>query len=543
MDAAERKDRKKELLRGMRSSFNNFGKVCLRIRAKNKAIVPFKMNRAQLYVHKKIEEQLADFGKVRALVLKGRQQGISTYVAARFYHKSSLWRGVNVYILSHEQPASDILFKIVDRYQEENPLAPHTGVCNAKELEFDRLGSTYKVATAGQKAGGRGGTGTLFHGSEVAFWANAADHFAASVQTVPDEDETEIILETTANGPMGEFYERWQDAEAGESDYLAIFVPWFWQEEYYREPPADFKLREGDDPEALSEVDYAEMFDLNLGQMCWRRGKVQELRSIDLFDQEYPATAQMAFVNSGEGSFIPALPVLRARKRTIESDGPLLMGADPAGPGGDRFAICGRRGHTVEFLEWRNKIGTAEAYQWCRAVILKHEPARFYVDAGGIGAAVLSLLRGDDDLPDRVVLGVNFGARSQAKKARPNAPGPKNRRAEMWNRLKEWLEGEEPVDIPDLDVLQADITAPGLKPNLTNDIQLETKEAMRLRKVRSPDLADALALTFASAIFIKDYVAKNKTPAYGNPDSISEKQSSVMQRPRSRLPSSHGWMM
>ncbi len=541
MDLAERKAKKKKLLQRMRGSFSDFGTKCLKVRAKSKKIIPFVWNTAQIYLHKRLEEQLARTGRVRALVLKGRQQGVSTYVGARFYHKASLWRGVNVYILAHEQPASDNLFKIVDRYQEHNPLKPHTGKSNAKELEFDRLGSLYKVATAGQKAGGRSSTGTLFHGSEVAFWQNAPDHFAASVQGVPEEDETEIILETTANGPTGEFYERWQEAELGKGDYIAIFIPWFWQEEYYREPEPGFELEDNGDPEIMSEVEYAEMFELSDGQMCWRRAKIYELRSADLFDQEYPATAQMAFVTSGEGTFIPALPVLRARKREVMGGGPLIMGADPAGPGGDRFAICGRRGHEVEYLKWRNKLETAEAFHWCKDVIMKHYPARFYVDAGGIGAAVLSLLKNDDELNERhpgVVRGVNFGARSQHKEVNPQKAGPKNRRAEMWNRMKEWLTNkDEPVSIPDIDALQADITGPRLKPNLTNDIQLEAKEDMRARQVRSPDLADALALTFASATLITDYVEKEAPKPYGNPDTPRPKETYMPQ-----VTNSNGWM-
>lgn len=503
-------DKKKlELVRAFRAELSLFCAKCMKIKTKNKKIVPFIFNTAQKYLHKRLEKQLAETGRVRALVLKGRQQGASTYVSARYYHKSTLWSATNVYILAHEQKAADSLFGMVDRYHDHNPIAPHVGTSNAKELEFDVLDSSYIVATAGQKAGGRSRTSNLFHGSEVAFWTNAGDHFASSVQTVADLPGTEIILESTANGPFGEFYERWQDAEAGKGDYVAIFIPWFWQEEYHREPEHGFKLDSTPEEDQLTEVEYAEAFDLNLGQVCWRRAKIKELGSYGLFDQEYPATAQMAFVNSNTESYIKALPVLRARKRQgVIAAGPLIMGADPAGPGGDRFSICGRRGHAVEYLKWRNKIGTAEAFHWCKDVILEHKPARFFIDAGGIGAAVLSLLRGDDDIPKGVVVGVNFGTPSQAKRARPHMPGPKNRRAEMWQRSKTWLDGEEPVSIPDLDVLQADATAPKLKRNLTNDIQLESKEDMRARGVRSPDLWDSLVLTFASLAFIKDYVDK-----------------------------------
>lgn len=525
-------------LRLMRSSLQKFGERCLKIKTKEKKIVPFVMNTAQIYTHKIVEDQIRRTGKVRVLTLKGRQQGLSTYVAARFYHKASMFSATNVYILSHEQKATDNLFDMVDRYHTLNPLAPTTGADSAKELEFAQLDSSYAVATAGKKAGGRGRTPHLFHGSEVAFWANASDHFAASVQGVPDIAGSEIILESTANGPSGEFYERWQEAEAGVSDYIPIFIPWYWQDEYTRAVDHEFELNSSAEEGQMSEVDYAEAFNLSLEQMAWRRAKTAELRSYNLFDQEYPATAQMAFVNSNVRSFIMGLDVLRARKRkSIVAAGPLIMGADPAGPGGDRFAIAGRRGHVIEHLDWRNKIGTSEAYHWCKETILKYSPARFNVDAGGIGAAVLSLLREDDDIPKNVVHGINFGAKSQFKHAQPQKPGPKNRRAEMWLRSKEWLTGDEPVSLPDLDVLQADATGTQLKPNLTNDIQLESKEDMRKRGVRSPDLWDAIVLTFASTTHIKNYVDKPKAKVeYGDID----KHKHV--RKVSRVTGRNGWM-
>lgn len=533
----EGEQRRVDAMRRLRKSLGLFSDKCLKIKTKSATIIPFELNTAQKYVHQKLEQQLKEKGFIRALVLKGRQQGISTYVAARYYHKASMTKATNVYILAHEQAASDSLFSIVDRYHDNNPLAPSHGASNSKELTFDKLDSTYIVATAGQKAGGRSRTSTLFHGSEVGFWVNAPDHFASSVQTVADLPGTEVILESTANGPNGEFYEQWQQAEAGDSDYQAIFVPWFWQEEYRRACDDDFELSEETTDDMISEREYAEMFGLDDEQSNWRRNKIKTMRNAQLFDQEYPATAAMAFVNAKIDSYISALPILRARKRVIESAGPLIMGADPAGPGGDRFAIAGRRGHKVEYLKWRNKLETAEAYQWCKQVILNKKPARFNVDAGGIGAAVLSLLKNDDDIPKGVVKGINFGGRSQHKMARPDKPGPKNRRAEMWTRMKDWLEDpDELVQIPDIDALQGDLTAPMLKATLTNDIQLESKEEMRNRGVRSPDLGDAIALTFASLQFIKNYVDKPKgKQEYGNPDA-------VVNTPVIREPTPNGWM-
>ncbi len=523
MNAQPTPEQAKALMKVVQNDSELFSRACCKVVAKNTKLVPFRWNKAQKALNRQLDNQLAEKGRVRALVLKGRQQGVSTFVAARFYWKASLNEGVKVYILAHEQTASTNLFEMMVLLHENNPLAPVTGKANAKQFEFPGLGSNYKVATAGQKAGGRSSTITYYHGSEVAFWKNDKDHFAASVQAVPEEDGTEIILETTANGPKGEFYERWQDATQGIGDYIAIFIPWFWQEEYSRPPEAGFTLNDAVEDGEISEVKYAEMFGCTLAQMCWRRAKIHELGGISNFNQEYPADAPMAFSNSGGNAFISSQPVLEARKRTVVGGGPLIIGADPAGPGGDRFAICGRRGHNVEFLDWRNKVGTSEAFEWCKSLIYDQRPARFNVDAGGIGAAILDLLKKDDalqrDFPG-VVRGINFGAPSQLKKVNPQKAGPKNRRAEMWNRMKQWLEnGDEPVSIPDEEALQADITAPRLKPTMTNDILLESKESMRNQGIKSPDLADALALTFASATVIWNYEEPNPlAKKYGNPD-------------------------
>lgn len=495
-----------QLLAKYREDLNAYARGCLTIRDKSGLVERFPgFNAAQLYTHQQLEAQLKRTGKVRALVLKGRQQGISTYTAVRFYHRATLFRGTNVYILSHEQTSADQLFKMVDRFQTNNPIAPHVGISNVKELVFDRLDSSYAVATAGAKAGGRSRTLSLFHGSEVAYWENASDHFSASVQAVPDMPGTEIILESTASGASGEFYERWQDAIAERGDYIPIFVPWFWQEEYTREAPTDFELETEVGDTGMSEKEYAALFNLPNDRMAWRRAKVAELRSVQRFDQEYPGSPDMAFQSADtKKSFILPVQILRARKRKgIIESGPLIIGVDPSGPGKDRFSVAWRRGFKITRIEHRQMPETAEAVLWLRNIIDEDQPDRMFVDLGNIGHAIVSLLKAisepasDGRRFSEIVRGVNFGAISQAKMARPKVPGPKNRRAEMWDRSREWLDLEEGVSLPDMDMLQADATAPRIKPLLNNDFLIESKDEMKTRGVRSPDLWDSVALTFA----------------------------------------------
>lgn len=536
-----------ERLALIRNDLQVFGRECLKIRTKVGALEPFLFNDAQYEVHRQIEEQRAEKGWVRAMILKGRQQGISTYVGARYYHRTSMRKGVNTFILTHEQPATDTLFGMVDRYQRNNPIAPHVGASNAKELEFDKLMSSYAVATAGSKATGRGKAITQFHGSEVAFWANAADHFAASVQGVPLEPGTEIILESTSAGAAGEFYERWQDAEAGRGDYIPIFLPWWLTREYSRDPEPGFKLDQEAGENEMSEAEYADTWKLNMRQMAWRRAKIFELRDPLLFQREYPASPSEAWTApSGMEPYIPALSVIRARKRRgIEGIGPLVIGVDPASGGGDRFAVCWRRGMKIMRVEYRNKINHLEGTAWIREIIERDKPARVNIDAGNIGAAVITGLKslgvmGGVDYP-AIVRGVNFGGTSEWRMAKPKVPGPYNRRAEMWSRLKDWLIMPEGASIPDDNALQSDITAPRNKPRIDNFFLLESKEEMKKRQVRSPDLADACALTFAFNEHFAKWHEPVSVPSYGNVDSQRGGGSPPPVDPE-LLTNSSGWM-
>lgn len=508
MDERERAIRLK-----LRDDFEHYAAKCLRIRTKAGTIQPLRLNTAQRYLHSRLEAQRARTGKVRALVLKGRQQGISTYIGGRYYWRVTHRRGARVFILTHEQSATDNLFGMANRYHEHCPalVKPATGAANAKELSFPGLDSGYEVGTAGTKAVGRSKTIQMFHGSEVAFWPHAASHFAAVIQAVPDLPDTEIVLESTANGLGGEFHERWQQAEAGIGDYEAIFIPWFWQEEYRRPVPDGFALDE-------EEQAYADAHGLDLEQMAWRRAKIAELKDPLLFKQEYPATAAEAFQTTGHDSFIKAETVVRARKASVEGIGPLIGGADPARFGDDRFSVAWRQGRKLIEVESKGKLDTVQGANWLKQEIDHRKPARLFVDLGGMGAGVVDILHNWGAPYDKVVVGVNFGGEPmepvEILSDGSKRPGPRNRRAEMWKRSKDWLDDPAGVDIPDRDSLQADACAPGYSYDNNQRLLLESKEHMRSRGIRSPDEWDAVVLTFAEPV--KEAPAKpRERPRHG----------------------------
>ncbi|HYD17041.1 MAG TPA: hypothetical protein VEF76_01015, partial [Patescibacteria group bacterium] len=265
-------------------------KECLKIRSKQGRNAPFTLNAAQRHIHALLEKQLAETGRIRAVILKGRQQGCSTYVEARFYWKVTHHKGRSAFILTHLEEASRGIYQIARRFHDHCPDAvkAKTRISNSKELFFGALDSGYRIGTAKSSGVGRGATLQHFHGSEVAFWTNAAEHMQGALQAVPDAEGTEVILESTSAGPEGLFYKLAQDANSGSSEYQLIFIPWFWQEEYRRRPPADFVATE-------EERVYAGTFGLDDAQLFWRRQKILTLGGNNVFRREYPATPAEAF--------------------------------------------------------------------------------------------------------------------------------------------------------------------------------------------------------------------------------------------------------
>jgi len=149
----------------LKNDFDFYARNCLQIRTKDKGLQPLKLNDAQIYIHSRLEQQIKDTGKVRAILLKGRQQGASTYVGGRFIHKTTHNKGVRAFILTHDGESTNALFEMTERYYENLPsfVKPTASTANAKELHFGVLDSGYKIGTAGNKAVGRGQTLQCFH--------------------------------------------------------------------------------------------------------------------------------------------------------------------------------------------------------------------------------------------------------------------------------------------------------------------------------------------------------------------------------------------
>jgi len=283
------------------NDFSFYAPSALKIRTKAGEIAPLKLNNAQTILNDAVEAQLTSEGKVRIIILKARQQGLSTYTGGYLYFSVSQRNASKAMVVTHHSDSTRALFDMTKRYHENCPeiLKPHTKYSSRRELSFDVLDSSFVVATAGGESIGRGETLTHVHASELAFWqkSTALENWNGLTQAVPNTNGTAIFVESTANGISGIFYDLWKGAVDGTNGFVPVFIAWFTDPDY-REPVPDNFERTPD------EEDLAAEYDLDDEQLMFRRRKVAQ-NGLDLFRQEYPSYPDEAFLTTGRPVFNP----------------------------------------------------------------------------------------------------------------------------------------------------------------------------------------------------------------------------------------------
>lgn len=477
------------------TNFQFFATSCLKIKTKTKGIQPLVFNQAQLYLNKIVDEMIERYGKVRVIIVKGRQQGLSTWIQGRGYWFTSQNDGQKAFILTHEGEATKNLFAMTKRYHENCPLEirPITSKSNTSELKFSELDSEYAVGTAKTGDTGRSQTIQFFHGSEVAYWRAAKEISDGAMEGIPEEPNTEVYLESTAAGFGGYFHSMWQNGcyidetpPQTWNGYIRVFIPWFWEAQYQEPAPAGFELLE-------DEAELKELYDLNDDQIYWRRRKIANKEgNVAQFQREYPATPEDAFNSAVNNVLIPAELVVMARKRHnanyYQPIGPVVMGVDVAREGDDSTALVVRQGRVVLAYYRFDKLDNMEVAGRVIRMMRQWKVDFIGIDStGGYGAGVYDRLA---ELGyGHAITAVNFASSAI------DDEHYRNKRSEIWHGMKTWL--ETGAQLPDKDEFQQDMCSVTYKFDSSGDkLQLESKADMKKRGIKSPDLGDALALTF-----------------------------------------------
>lgn len=290
-----------------------------------------KLNEAQQIVYKKIQWIRTQKKPIRIIVLKARQEGVSTLCEAMIFERTSRWKNINSLIVAHDPESTEEIFRMSKLFYDmlDDEFRPMRRYDNRKQMVFENpdektrmldpgMRSKMVISTADKVKIGRGLTMHCFHGSEVAFWKNGKELMLSLMQAIPDHRNTMVFLESTANGFGGDgeyFYNMVQDALAGKNDFELIFLPWHLMPEYSMSfSGEEEKIKFAETLDAY-EKEIQKSFNLTLEQLNWRRWAIKNKcgGDTDKFKQEYPITIEEAFVASAS-TVIPKQHIETQRK-------------------------------------------------------------------------------------------------------------------------------------------------------------------------------------------------------------------------------------
>ena len=467
----------------------------LKIKTKNEGLVNFRMTNIQLDAHNRIENRKKEGKPCKIVFLKSRQVGMSTYTESRFFQKTLFNKAKNAFVLADKSDSARNIFAMTKRYYDNLPESMQIPLKfdSTEQLVYE-TDSSFRVGTAGSKSVGRSMTINYFHGSEVAFWSNANEIVSGMLQTIPDNPDSELILESTANGTSGDgayFYNMVQAGLEKNSDFMTLFYPWFAQKEYRRPIIEPIKWTD-------EELELKALYNLEDEQLMWRRAKLMsDFKGREyLFKQEYPSSIQEAFITTSN-ALIPLNYIELARKNVLSGEGmPIVIGVDPA-RSSDRTIITIRQGRVVQKIYRYDKMDNVRLAGILARLIDMIKPARIFIDYGH-GTGVYDILNSQGY--GSIIELVQFGSSAYDNKKYAN------RRAEMFDKMRSWFMQAGGVFIKDQEYIEEFVRDISIIPDLkvsdsTGRYSLEKKEnIVKGTEIHSTDFADSLALTFASPV-------------------------------------------
>ena len=363
-----------------------------------------KVGRASPFLLNAIQRKYSETCGKQNIVLKARQLGITSYIAARSFVQTITRKGTLTMLVAHDREAAEEIFRIVHRFWDNLPEKLQKGVLktshsSARELVFPRLDSEFAVTLADENAG-RGRTIQNLHCTEVSRWGREGVEALASLRAavVPGG---EIVLESTANGAWGFFYEEWQRAE--ETGYTKHFFPWWYEESYVAKPGPEVMLLTEEETALVKE------HGLTAGQIAWRRQQWASLRRMAA--QEFAEDPVSCFRASGECVFeLEAVEVamgamsdpVETRENgrlaiwmPVEPGRKYVIGVDPAGGGVEGDYSCAEVIDRESGMQCAELHGHYPARELAREVMKlgkEYNTALLAVERNNHGAGVLAHL-------------------------------------------------------------------------------------------------------------------------------------------------------
>jgi hypothetical protein len=297
----------------------------------------FIFNDTQNFCWDILKREYPDMQGIRENWLKFRQPGLSSLIDGIFtadfilsaLGKMPISEGL---IVSHKEEETKTLFRRVEYFLDSFCLL--NNIPKEKLIKKNESGTNLEshnsallsIATAGAKVLGRGGTKQNIHWSEVAFYPNTPIMDASKLVPPAEEqvpmESGKIFREFTGNIMYDFAYEEYVRGKEGKSQFKSRFLGWWLHKEYNRKVPRDFVLTE-------QESALMHQFHIPLGQIAWRRWKVETAKDPDLARREYPDNDLEAFLSTGKQYFnsyvlreyeVAAKQPLQSKPRVVQAE-------------------------------------------------------------------------------------------------------------------------------------------------------------------------------------------------------------------------------
>lgn len=297
--------------------FELFAAASWRIRTKVDGLQPWRLNACQRIIWETIKARWRDHRPAWVKILKLRQGGISTFACGLAQHQTMYNPHMRALSIADKADLPRTWLRRGRSLHEQLPpqLRPHLGASNQMELWYDRIDSRWYIGSSAGQTPGMGDTLSVVHCSELADWLEPEKLFRDLEPAVPNHWRTIQIREGTGEYDGDWWCEDWYATWRGEDDWVALFLPWFIQEDY-RTPttltPADYDADEKDlvtlaedwarrNPEHAA---IARFYGITPDHIQWRRWAIANLFAgdVEAFRCKYPATPAEAFMSVGRAA-------------------------------------------------------------------------------------------------------------------------------------------------------------------------------------------------------------------------------------------------
>jgi len=515
-----------EIQNEVRGDFELWAEACVRIRDRDgEGLIPFRLRDVQRRIVRNWETLFAAKGRVRMLVPKSRQQGISTLAVVYLMWRTMYTSNYHANITAHIASTTATLFQTAKDVYEHMETAmlsgglppgfvPEIKKSNARELSFIGTQSYMTITTAGSKQAGRGTSLNALHLSEAAMFENAGELVASLVSAVSGLNDTFICQESTGM-PFGPFKSLVLNSvkDGTQSEWQVMFLSVL-QDPAARRPlpqPGDhnYPFRPSDSFRELQSrygLDDEQLYFLYLANYTIATADSADPETMQPRTfREYPIELEHCFIADNQHGFFAPQDVLAARaaKHYPEYQAVTVIGCDVGGEKGssDKTFIVDRRGTVAGSQVNQALTGPYDQQAMHIANVVRQVGAQYLMVDYTNNRAFVTLLK-QVISPSCSIIPVHFGEKPNFSELHAN------KRAELHDLLRLWLAaprlwGDPQVSIPDDETLNEQLSAyqwgrGQCKRSHKGVLTMTDKEWISAECLEgsSPDQLDALILTF-----------------------------------------------